>query len=119
LRGLVANADGAARALKTLVAEVDRSYAGRDGIKDRLLRTLDDYDGLAKSLTGDSRQLDAMLRENRPGLREFTRDTLPKADAVLAGARELVTRLDRVAAKIEDNPSLLLFGEGQRGYRPQ
>jgi phospholipid/cholesterol/gamma-HCH transport system substrate-binding protein len=119
LRGVVANADAAASGLRSLVDHVDKSYVSRGGLKDQLSRTLDDYDGLAKSLAGSSRQIDAMLRENRPGFREFTRDTLPKADAVLVSARELFAELNRVATKIEDNPSLLLFGEGQRGYRPQ
>ncbi len=119
LGGLVHNAAGAAGALRSLAVSLDRSYSGKGGLKERLTLLLRDYDALAQSLKGGSREFDAMMRETRPGVRDFTKSTLPKLDALLARAHRLVTRLDRVTKKIEDNPSVLVFGEERRGYKPR
>jgi phospholipid/cholesterol/gamma-HCH transport system substrate-binding protein len=119
LHAVVENANATVLALRSLIDHVDLSYTGRNGLKDRLTRLVAHYDALSLSLADASRQFDTMMRENRPGVRDFTRSALPKADALLGQARRLLGRLDRTTAKIEENPSLLLFGEARGGYRPR
>ncbi len=119
LHAVVENANATVLALRSLIGHVDESYAERGGLKDRLNHLLGNYSALATNLADTSRQLNAMLKESRPKVLHFTQDTLPKADAVLGDARRLLGRLDRVTAKIESNPSVLVFGDRRGGYRPQ
>ncbi len=115
----VANADATIIALKSLLQHVDHSYADRGGLKDEAARALDDYDRLAKNLIGSSRQVQAMIQENRPGIRDFSQQTLVGVDNLVGEMRQLVASLTRFADEIEHDPTRLLFGDRREGYRPR
>ncbi len=65
------NANAAMVELKTLLHNVDQSYAARGGLKDQVSQTLKDYDRVAGNLTDTSHQLQLMIGEDRPGVRNF------------------------------------------------
>jgi phospholipid/cholesterol/gamma-HCH transport system substrate-binding protein len=116
---VVDNANKAVIELKTFFDHVDRSYAGKGGLKDQLSQTLDDADRLAKNLIDTSHQLQQVIGENRPGIRNFTQNTMTQVSDLVSDMQRFVDGLSRFASEVERNPSRLLFGERHDGYRPQ
>jgi phospholipid/cholesterol/gamma-HCH transport system substrate-binding protein len=115
---VVDNANKSVVQLDTLLADIDRSYIGKGGLKSQAAQTLDDYDRLAKSLIDDSRELQAILAENRAGVRDFSQRTLPAVDSLVSDLQIFVGHLTRLTTEIEHDPTRLLFGDRREGYRP-
>jgi phospholipid/cholesterol/gamma-HCH transport system substrate-binding protein len=113
------NADATIVELKTLLQHVDQSYIGRGGLKDQVSQTLKDYDRVAAHLTDTSRQLQLMLAENRPGIRNFSQQTLPGVNDLVSDAQQLAANLTRLVEQLERDPTRLLFGDRREGYRPR
>ena len=109
---LVGNANTAVQSAGTLLGNIDRSYSGLDGIGNRLGTALADYDRVAKDL-----QL--TVQDVRPGVRNFSQQTLSDIGALVAEARQLVSGLSRLTAEIERDPTRVLFGDRREGYRPR
>jgi phospholipid/cholesterol/gamma-HCH transport system substrate-binding protein len=116
---LVANANMALVAASSLLGNVDRSYTGPDGLGNRAVTTLADFDTLAKNLSDTNRQLQLMLQDVRPGVRTFSQQTLSDVGALVADARQLIAELNRLTAQIERDPSRVLFGDRREGYHPK
>ncbi len=70
---------------------------------------------LTQRLAGTSAQLEALVAEARPGMRDFSNSGLYELTQFLMEARELVGNLDRVVRQIDRDPRQFLFGrrEGQ------
>jgi phospholipid/cholesterol/gamma-HCH transport system substrate-binding protein len=119
LAQLVANANAATQTLASLLDNVNRSYSGPGGLDQRLSGAIADFDRLAKNLTDTNRQLQLALQDVRPGLRNFSQQTLGNVASLVAEARQVVSGLTRIAAEIERDPSRVLFGDRRVGYRPQ
>lgn len=113
------HANGAVVALQSLVHDVDQSYASRGGLKDQASQTLKDYDRVATTLTDTARQLQQVIGENRPGLRNFVQTTLPAVDDLVNDAQQLAGNLNRLAEQIQRDPTRLLFGDRRQGYQPR
>jgi phospholipid/cholesterol/gamma-HCH transport system substrate-binding protein len=113
------NANATILQLKSLLQTVDQSYAGRGGLKDQVSQTLKDYDRVATNLIDTSRQLQLTLAEARPGVRNFSQQTLPGVNDLVSDAQELATNLNRLVDQLERDPTRLLFGDRREGYRPQ
>jgi phospholipid/cholesterol/gamma-HCH transport system substrate-binding protein len=105
--------------LHALLHDIDQSYIGRGGLKDQVSQALADYDRLARSLLDGSRQIQAILTENRPGVRDFSRRTLPAVDSLVSDVQRFVWHLTRLATELEHDPTRLLFGDRREGYHPQ
>ena len=116
---VVDNANQAVIELKSFFREVDRSYAEKGGLKDQLSQALGDADRLAKNLVDTSRQLQQVINENRPGIRNFTQNTMTQVGDLVSDMQRFVDGLSRFASEVERNPGRLLFGERHDGYRPQ
>jgi phospholipid/cholesterol/gamma-HCH transport system substrate-binding protein len=116
---VVDNANKAVLELRSLFDHVDRSYTERGGLKDQLSQTIGDADRLAKNLIDTSHQLQQVINENRPGLRNFTQNTMAQVGDVVSELQRFVDGLSRFASEVERNPSRLLMGEQHDGYRPQ
>ncbi|MGH7030419.1 MAG: MlaD family protein [Stellaceae bacterium] len=119
LGAILGNADDSAVALKTLLGHVDQSYAGRGGLKDQVSRTLKDFDRVAANLVDTSRLLQLTIAENRPGIRDFTQQTLPAVDDLVGDTQQLATNLNRLAEQLQRDPTRLLLGDRRQGYRPR
>ena len=116
---VVDNANNAVIELKSFFRDVDQSYTEKGGLKDQLSQTLADADRLAKNLTETSRQVQQVLQENRPGIRNFTQSTLTELSDLVTDLQRFVAGATRFVSELERNPTGLLFGERREGYRPQ
>jgi phospholipid/cholesterol/gamma-HCH transport system substrate-binding protein len=114
-----ANANASARGLAALIADVDRSYTGANGLDHRLTTAIADLDRLARNLNDSNRQLQQALQDVRPGLRNFSQQTLGDIGSLVAETRQAVAGLNRVTDQIGRDPSQVLFGDRREGYRPQ
>jgi len=59
-------------------------------------------------------EAEAMLKENRPAIRDFTGSTLYDANAFLIDLRVLIDNLNRLTTEVGRDPARFLFG-GQKG----
>jgi phospholipid/cholesterol/gamma-HCH transport system substrate-binding protein len=116
---LVANANATVLELKSLFNNIDQSYVGRGGLKDQASQALKDFDRLATNLVDTNRQLQQVLQENRPGIREFSQGTLTQVSNLVSDMQRFIAGLTRFVSSIERDPARLLFGERRGGYRPQ
>ena len=116
---VVDNANKAVVELRTFFQNLDQSYTEKGGLKDQLSQTLGDADRLAKNLNEASRQLQLVLQENRPGIRNFTQSTLNQVSDLVTDLQRFVAGATRFVSEMERNPTVLLFGERREGYRPQ
>jgi phospholipid/cholesterol/gamma-HCH transport system substrate-binding protein len=116
---VVDNANNAVVELKSFFRDVDQSYTEKGGLKDQLSQTLADADRLAKNLNDAGRQLQQVIQENRPGIRNFTQSTLTQLSDLVTDLQRFVAGATRFVSEMERNPTGLLFGERREGYRPQ
>jgi phospholipid/cholesterol/gamma-HCH transport system substrate-binding protein len=116
---VVDNANKAVVELRSFFRDVDQSYIEKGGLKDQLSQTLSDADRLAKNLNEAGRQLQLVLQENRPGIRNFTQSTLTQVSDLVTDLQRFVAGATRFVSDMERNPTRLLFGERREGYRPQ
>jgi phospholipid/cholesterol/gamma-HCH transport system substrate-binding protein len=116
---VVNNANQAVVELRSLFRKLEQSYVEKGGLKDQLSQTLGDADRLAKNLIDASRQIQLLIQENRPGIRDFTHNTLNQLGDLVTDLQRFVAGMTRFAAELERNPPKLLFGDRREGYRPQ
>jgi phospholipid/cholesterol/gamma-HCH transport system substrate-binding protein len=81
--------------------------------------TLASISDMARKLGTIADHLDAMVQENRPALRGFTGRGLNELQQLLLQSRQLVADLTRLTEHLENDPSSLLYGDRQQGYRPR
>lgn len=105
--------------LNKLTSEAEKTLQG--------LNTLTNQDG--RALVADIRQtsqsvnlltkeVHALIAENRKPLGDFATDGLTDFRRLLDEARILVGNLQRVANRLEDNPSQIIFGARDSEFRP-
>lgn len=115
-----------ASAEKTL-GEMDRTMAAARGTMGRVDTLLDsdarpliaDVRRTANALSGLAEQLQGTIGDNEQSIGEFANEGLQDFRQFLNDARVLVSRLSRVAQRLEDDPSRLLFGSRESEYRPE
>jgi phospholipid/cholesterol/gamma-HCH transport system substrate-binding protein len=116
---LTDNAKKAAATLSALLDNVDQSYSGPDGIGNQAKSALANFDRLAKNLSDTNKQLQLTLQDVRPGVRNFSQQTLSDVGALVGEARQLISGVSRLVAEIERDPSRVLLGDRREGYRPK
>ena len=102
-----------------------RSIASKlDGIVDKAEGTMTGVDELlrdgrraAVALAGLSEEAHAILAENRRPIENFASDGLSEIRRFVNEARILVGSIARVAARIEDDPSQVLFGSRESEFK--
>lgn len=118
LDALISGATGAVDTLHALLDHADRGLSGPHGLQADAARTLNDFDRLAKNLAATNRQLQSVIAENRPGLRDFSQRTLLQVDALVAQTQQFIAGLSRLTSQIAQNPVRFLLGDRRDGYRP-
>jgi phospholipid/cholesterol/gamma-HCH transport system substrate-binding protein len=119
LDALISGATDAVGTFHALLDHADRGLSGPHGLEADAARTLGDFDTLAKNLGDTNRQIQRVIAENRPGLRDFSQRTLMQVNALIAQTQQFVAGLSRLTREIEENPARFLLGGTQRdGYRP-
>ena len=112
---LATNGNTAVLAASTLIGNIDRS----GGLREQATTTVTDFGSLAKNLSDTNRQLQLTLQDARPGVRNFSQQTLSDVGALVSEARQLISGLNRLTAEIERDPTRVLFGDRREGYRPR
>jgi phospholipid/cholesterol/gamma-HCH transport system substrate-binding protein len=69
----------------------------------------------ADNMAAASARLDALIEENRAGVRGFTQDTLPQAEALARDAREAVREFQELVRSLRENPSNILYQPASAG----
>jgi phospholipid/cholesterol/gamma-HCH transport system substrate-binding protein len=105
--------------LKSLIHAIDQSYTMHGGLKDQVSQTLKDYDRVATNLTDTIRQLQLILTENRPGVRDFVETTLPAVGDLVDDAQRLAQNVNQFVVQLQRDPTRLLFGDRRQGYQPR
>ena len=119
VRELVANANATVVEMTKLVDHIDQGFSGKSGLKDQASQALGDFDRLARNLIDTNRQLQQVIQENRPALRDFTAGTLIQEGNLVSDMQRSVDALSRFLTSVERDPARLLFGERREGYRPR
>lgn len=110
---LTSQAEGAlgsvARTSDTVRGAIERN----DADVNTLIRELR---GSAAAFTQMSREMEALVAENRAPLRDFTGEGLYELTTFLTEARGLIDGLSRVTTEVQRDPARFLFGNQQQGY---
>lgn len=77
----------------------------------RLQRSADSFDRMAADIGRASANANGMIDGTRAGVQQFTGETLPELNQLVAELRELTGSLRRVSTQLEQNPSVLLYGK--------
>lgn len=107
------------RDFKTITEEVSVTLSAArgtvTGVDAEVGRLTDRLTVAINRIGGTAGQLEALVGEARPGMRDFSNSGLYELTQFLIEARELVGNLDRVVRQIDRDPSQFLFGprEGQ------
>jgi phospholipid/cholesterol/gamma-HCH transport system substrate-binding protein len=99
-----------ARSLRSVTAKMDNTMNGVDELVRESRRA-------AVSIASVGEEARAMLAENRRPIENFTSDGLAEIRRFVNEARILVGSIARVAARIEDDPSQVLFGSRDSEYK--
>ncbi len=72
---------------------------------------------MTEELAGTSQAVGAVVRESRPEIQQFTRQTLTETGQLITELRQLTNSLQHVARHLEQEPNALVFGKraGPRG----
>lgn len=107
----------------TALATIDR--AGR-GVESAVASTTSDVRSLvndlrasASALTAMTREVEALVSENRSPLKDFTSTALYEFSTFVTDLRTLVNGLARVTTEVERDPARFIFGNRQQGYEPR
>ena len=107
------NLTAASISLRDVLGKLDRTTDKVDGL-------IADADVAVRQATKVATDIDAVVAASKPGLHILTTDGVNQLNQLLIDARHLVASLDRVSAKLERDPSRVLFGEPRNGgYTPR
>jgi phospholipid/cholesterol/gamma-HCH transport system substrate-binding protein len=112
-RQLADRADRAVIAVETLVATLDTSVADTAADAQSLLAEMH---GSAEAFTAMANEIQDLVAETRPPLRDFASGGLYELNTLLIEARALLAGLNRVTSEVERDPARFLFGDQQSGY---
>jgi ABC-type transporter Mla subunit MlaD len=99
---------------RAAVADFGAVAAGLDDPETGIASVVAGARDAAGSLARMADQINAAVAENRPGLRDFSEDTLPAIDGLVLDLEQLAQRLNRVAEQLERDPPGFFFGRRQR-----
>ena len=118
LESLAVNVDGIVSEARVDLARLsDRVDTTLQTVDTELTLTSVEIRALAQSATATSDQITAFVRENRPGIREFTNGGINEFTLMVQELRTLANNLSRVAVRIENDPAQFLFGSSEQGVR--
>ncbi|MCC7096775.1 MAG: MCE family protein [Thermomonas sp.] len=108
---LIVNARDASASLKVTLATTNGTIEGIDqNLVRRLPALLDKLDATIAKLDAAAGNANAMIAENRPGLRNFTQDGLGQVGPALTELRAVLRDLHEVTDRMDDNPARYIFG---------
>lgn len=110
---LVARADDTLATIGGMASTVDTEISATAGDTRDLI---DDLRGTVDQFNSVSKEMQAMIAENREPIRDFTATGLSELAGLLVEMRDLVITLNRVTTDIQRDPARFFFGNQQQGY---
>src|SRR5262245_6591436 len=80
---------------------------------------MQEFGRTSKTFATVADQLDALVKENREPLRDFSSTGLRELTQFLNDARVLVASMTRISSQIERDPARFFFGDRREGFQPQ
>jgi phospholipid/cholesterol/gamma-HCH transport system substrate-binding protein len=106
-----------AESLESLVASLDGAVADN---RDRIAAVTEGLAAAAVAAAGAAEEIEALVRENRGGLRSFTQEGLAEIRALSIQAQAMVRAVERVARRLEtEGVGSIIGGEGLPEYTPR
>lgn len=109
----MANLRDASNALKSTAETVDTAVAHNEP---QVAQLISDLRKTANTMNRVSGEIEAMVKENRGPVRDFTSEGLYALTNFLTDARALIDGLNRVTTQVERDPARFIFGNQQQGY---
>jgi phospholipid/cholesterol/gamma-HCH transport system substrate-binding protein len=103
--------------VNSILKQADEAMADIRPAMKRLTSAVGNVEKSAKSFGEMSAQIEALVRENRRPIRNFTATGLFEFGQFISDFRKLVNSMERLVRRIENDPSGFFFGN-RRGYRP-
>ncbi|HAH09210.1 MAG TPA: hypothetical protein DCL54_05175 [Alphaproteobacteria bacterium] len=121
---IIANAEVVSSKLSSIGDTVDNMAKSIDAlavsakgmVEDDARKAMTDARFAAAEARKAMTELAQVVAENRPQIKQFTKNSLPEAFLFIADARQLIASIDRFAARLERSPSSLLFGDKSSEY---
>lgn len=113
------NLTSATKALDASLGELQTVLAKASTTGDQLTVTLSSAGDTAKKLTQLTGDLDDIVANAKPELREFAGTGLAQLTQLIGETRQLVASLTRISNAIDRDPNRLLFGDRREGYTPR
>ena len=113
ITNLIGSADATLVSIERLSSNLDKTLL--DSEKE-VRATLAEVRSTAESFAALGRELDAIAKENRPGISDFVNTGLYEFSAMLVEARVLIDNLNRISTEVERDPARFIFGDPQGGY---
>ncbi len=85
--------------------------------RDAIGAMIDEWTIAASAMRRTADQVDKLVAENRPGLRDFTQEGLYEYTGLAQDAQRLVDQITRIAEELERDPARFLFGDRAQGIR--
>lgn len=104
LRRLITTAESNMNALSEALASREEDLA----------RSIDNFDATVQSVGRMADQVNNAIAENRPGVRDFSENTLYAVDGLVLDFEQLAQKLNRIADTIERDSSAFFFGNQAR-----
>lgn len=112
LRGLIADLRATSTEFRATAQSV-REVTGKAG--PQLSAVVDRIAQVTAHLSDATENLDQLVKENRAGIRGFTRESLPQVERLLGDSRAAVAEVRDLAHSLRENPSQLLFERTDQG----
>ena len=80
---------------------------------------IDEWTTTASAMRRTADQVDKLVAENRPGLRDFTQEGLYEYTGLAQDAQRLVDQLSRITEQLERDPARFLLGDRTQGIRTE
>jgi len=119
INNVITEASAVMRDLRNSLARFDKVAGSFENAGNQATQTLRQLNESIRHLNEVAGHIDAMIQENRPGIKEATQTTVNSLNELLADARVLVGSLTRLSSEIERDPSRFLFGNNREGYKPK
>jgi phospholipid/cholesterol/gamma-HCH transport system substrate-binding protein len=118
LKQVLADVETLTRTIAARSAAIDRALENTAQVTGELPRLIEQMQRSAQALETMSNEVARagasaaqMLDSTRGDVRQFTAQTLPDVDSLVAELREMTGTLKRVADELDRNPSVLMFGK--------
>ena len=113
---ILKNADTATGKVSDFAATLDQTLKAN---QDAIGPLINDWTATAGSVRRMADQINAVITENRPGLRDFTQNGLYEYSGLAQDAQRMVDQITRVAEELERDPARFLLGNRAQGVAPK